>query len=59
MKNLVGITKSEDGKAKINLSKVEKLISDKDLSATVELSYNENVSEIVGYGMNWTIDKKM
>ena len=59
MKNLVEITKTEDGKAEIDLSKVEKLISDEELSETIELCYNENVTEVIGNGTNWTIDKKM
>ena len=59
MKNLVKITKTDDGKAQIDLTKVCKLINDKNLNATIELAYNENVTEIVGADSNWTTDKKM
>ena len=59
MKNLVEITKLESGKAQIDLSKVQKLINDKNLDATIELSYNENITKIIGADANWTEDKKM
>jgi CRISPR-associated protein Csh2 len=59
MKNLVKITKTDDGKAKINLSKVEELISDKQLGAAIELSYNHHLTEVVCEGTGWQIEDKM
>jgi CRISPR-associated protein Csh2 len=59
MKNLVKITKTDDGKAQIDLTKVKNLIGDKNLNATIELNYNENVTEVVGNDDNWSIEKNM
>jgi CRISPR-associated protein Csh2 len=59
LKNLVEITKAADGKVKIDLSEVEKLIAEKELGATIELSYNHHVTEVVCEGTRWQIDDNM
>ncbi|MBN1639491.1 MAG: type I CRISPR-associated protein Cas7 [Ignavibacteriales bacterium] len=59
LKNLVKITKKDEGKVKIDLSEVEKLLAEKELGATIELSYNHHLTEVVGYNEDWSIDKKL
>ena len=58
MKQLVVVSK-DDGQIEVNLSKVNKLLEEKDTVGSVELHYNDNIVKVSGENKNWAIDKNL